>query len=263
MEPQPSQYPSAPQPATPGDLAPPPNRIHSLTGVVLATFCGMPLGGSVVLAINYWRWGQKAYAVAVVTGGLLTTAVIAWFAFVLPAAVPALAFLVPQPVIAYVAGRWLQGHRIDAHRAAGGARVSPGIDALIGLGASSIGQTPEGYVQNVPATAEYQRRVTEGRLATERGFELGRDDRIRGRVIELLMCDFAFSFAELTHEFGPDANEVMEEAVQLAEAENDGLVELTDGLFQLTEKGRPFVRSIASAFDTYLQTGKARHSLAV
>ena len=111
MEPQPSQYPSAPQPATPGDVAPPPYRIHSITGVVLATFCGMPLGGSVVLAINYWRWGQKAYAVAVVTGGLLTTAVIAWLAFVLPAAVPALAFLVPQPVIAYVAGRWLQGHR--------------------------------------------------------------------------------------------------------------------------------------------------------
>tara|TARA_B100001179_G_C18541880_1_gene381973 strand:- start:689 stop:1138 length:450 start_codon:yes stop_codon:yes gene_type:complete len=147
--------------------------------------------------------------------------------------------------------RNFQGYTVDS------------ADALIGLGASSIGQTPEGYVQNVPATAEYQRRVTEGRLATERGFELGRDDRIRGRVIELLMCDFAFSFAELTHEFGPDANEVMEEAVQLAEEENDGLVELTDGLFQLTEKGRPFVRSIASAFDTYLQTGKARHSLAV
>jgi oxygen-independent coproporphyrinogen-3 oxidase len=31
----------------------------------------------------------------------------------------------------------------------------------------------------------------------------------------------------------------------------------------MTEKGRPFVRSIAAAFDSYLSTGKARHSLAV
>lgn len=138
MEPQPSQYPSAPQPATPGDLAPPPYRIHSLTGVVLATFCGMPLGGSVVLAINYWRWGQKPHAVAVVAGGLLTTAVIAWLAVILPAAVPAVAFLLPQPLIGFLAARWLQGRRIDAHRAAGGARVSPGIDALIGLGVSAV-----------------------------------------------------------------------------------------------------------------------------
>lgn len=138
-----------------------------------------------------------------------------------------------------------------------------GADALIGLGASSIGQMPQGYIQNVPATAEYQRRVTEGRLASERGFELALDDRVRARVIELLMCDFAFSFAEITSEFGPDANAIIEEATSLAESEPEGLIELKSGIFQLTDKGRPFVRSIASAFDSYLRTGKARHSLAV
>lgn len=138
MEPQPSSHPPAPQPAAPGGIAPPPYRIHSVTGVMLATFCGGPLGGSVVLAINYWRWGQKPYAVAVVAGGLLTTAVIVWLAFILPAAVPNLAFLVPQLLIGYLAARWLQGRRIDVHRAAGGARVSPGIDALIGLGVTAV-----------------------------------------------------------------------------------------------------------------------------
>ncbi|TDH35819.1 oxygen-independent coproporphyrinogen III oxidase [Pseudohoeflea suaedae] len=165
-------------------------------------------------------------------------------------------FALPDDSLAIAAAsgtmrRNFQGYTVDS------------ADALIGLGASSIGQTTEGYVQNVAATAEYQRRVNEGRLATERGFELRLEDRVRGRVIELLMCDFAFSFAELTQEFGRDANEVIEEAIKLAETGNDGLVELTDGIFQLTEKGRPFVRTVASAFDTYLQTGKARHSLAV
>ena len=114
---------------------------------------------------------------------------------------------------------------------------------------------PQGYIQNVPATAEYQRRVTEGRLASERGFELALDDRVRARVIELLMCDFAFSFAEITSEFGPDANAIIEEATSLAESEPEGLIELKSGIFQLTDKGRPFVRSIASSFDSYLRTG--------
>jgi oxygen-independent coproporphyrinogen III oxidase len=136
-------------------------------------------------------------------------------------------------------------------------------DALIGLGASSIGQLPQGYVQNVTATAEYQRRVSGGRLATERGFELAQDDRIRARVIELLMCDFAFSLARMMDEFGEAASDVVEEARYLAEVEPDGLVELRNGFFRVTPRGRPFVRSIASAFDSYLQTGKARHSLAV
>ncbi|NJL73018.1 MAG: radical SAM protein, partial [Candidatus Competibacteraceae bacterium] len=45
-------------------------------------------------------------------------------------------------------------------------------DALIGLGASSIGRLPQGYVQNVPAIAGYQRRVLEGDLAVERGIAL-------------------------------------------------------------------------------------------
>ena len=136
-------------------------------------------------------------------------------------------------------------------------------DALIGLGASSIGQLPQGYVQNVTATAEYQRIVNAGGLATTRGFALGRDDRVRARVIELLMCDFAFASADLRHEFGPEADDVLDEARYLAEADPDGMVEMVGGLFQVTAKGRPFVRSIASAFDAYLAEGVARHSLAV
>jgi oxygen-independent coproporphyrinogen-3 oxidase len=41
------------------------------------------------------------------------------------------------------------------------------------------------------------------------------------------------------------------------------MVEFSGGLFQITPKGQPFVRSVASAFDGYFGTGVARHSLAV
>lgn len=135
--------------------------------------------------------------------------------------------------------------------------------ALIGMGASSIGQLPEGYVQNQPSTGEYQRQVNLGRLPVVRGFELSEEDRLRARIIELLMCDFAFSFAAIRQEFGGAAESVLDEAEYLAGCDTDGMVELNGGLFQVTAKGRPFVRSIASAFDSYFGQGAARHSLAV
>jgi oxygen-independent coproporphyrinogen-3 oxidase len=141
--------------------------------------------------------------------------------------------------------------------------TSDTADALIGMGASSIGQLPQGYIQNQPSTGEYQRQVKLVKLPVVRGFELTTEDRIRARIIELLMCDFAFSFATIRQEFGGDAESILDEAEYLATSDTDGMVEFTGGLFQVTDKGRPFVRSVASAFDAYFGTGVARHSLAV
>ncbi|KGF70348.1 coproporphyrinogen III oxidase [Hoeflea sp. BAL378] len=141
--------------------------------------------------------------------------------------------------------------------------TSDTADALIGMGASSIGQMPQGYVQNQPSTGEYQRQVNLGKLPVVRGFELSTEDRIRARIIELLMCDFAFSFATIRHEFGGEAESILDEAEYLAGCDSEGMIEFTGGLFQITAKGKPFVRSVASAFDGYFGTGAARHSLAV
>ena len=141
--------------------------------------------------------------------------------------------------------------------------TSDTADALIGMGASSIGQLPQGYVQNQPSTGEYQRKANLGELPVVRGFELATEDRIRARIIELLMCDFAFSFASIRHEFGGESEIILDEAEYLAGCDTDGMIEFGGGLFQITPKGRPFVRSVASAFDGYFGTGAARHSLAV
>lgn len=136
-------------------------------------------------------------------------------------------------------------------------------DALIGLGASSIGLLPQGYVQNMPATGEYERRVTAGGLATVRGLELSADDRMRSWVIERLMCDFAVSRNELLTRFGEAARAVVTEAEMLAANDRDGVFARTGDGFAVTERGKPFVRSIAAVFDAYLGRGTARHSIAV
>jgi len=135
-------------------------------------------------------------------------------------------------------------------------------DLLIGLGASAIGQLPQGYVQNITPTGEYQKAVLAGNGATTRGFALTDADRLHGFAIEALLCRFALTRAELLP-FGMAGQALFEMAQGLAETDADGLCAADAETFSVTALGRPFVRSIAARFDTYLGEGAARHSLAV
>jgi oxygen-independent coproporphyrinogen-3 oxidase len=137
-------------------------------------------------------------------------------------------------------------------------------DALIGLGASSIGRLPQGYVQNTPSTHDYARRIAEGAgLATVRGLDLSADDRMRGWIIERLMCDFRFNESELLDRFGASAAPLLQEADSLAGSDPDGLFTRTGDAYAVTDAGRPYVRTIAAGFDRYLSRGAARHSVSV
>jgi len=136
-------------------------------------------------------------------------------------------------------------------------------DALIGLGASSIGRLPQGYVQNMVATAEYQRMVGKSGLAAVKGIELSPDDHLRSHVIERLMCDFSVDLSDLQRRFGKVSQAVRDEAQQFAAGDRDGIVRLDAGIFAVTEAGKPFVRNIAAIFDSYLGNGRGRHSVAV
>ncbi|MGJ8527150.1 oxygen-independent coproporphyrinogen III oxidase [Maritalea sp.] len=136
-------------------------------------------------------------------------------------------------------------------------------DALIGFGGSAIGQTKAGYVQNIVATGQYQAAIDQGELAIAKGFALTDIDRARGWVIEKLMCDFAFSKAELIAKFGELAHPILDEANFAAATDKDGLINNDQDQFGLTDPGKLFVRAIAAKFDAYFGQGTARHSKAV
>lgn len=156
-----------------------------------------------------------------------------------------------DPLATGLVNRNFQGYTTDA------------ADALVGFGASAIGRLPKGYVQNSVAVADYGRCISEYGLATARGVALTPDDRMRGFVIERLMCDLSFPATELRRRFGESAAPILEEAAALIEADQDNLVESDGDGFRVTHRGRPFVRAIAACFDTYLGTEQARHSLGV
>lgn len=136
-------------------------------------------------------------------------------------------------------------------------------DALIGLGASAIGQLPQGYIQNEVAIGRYRERIARQGLSVSRGFALAAEDRLRAFVIERLMCDLAYSQAELCRQFGGAADAVAAVAAAVVKDDSDGLVAATADGFRVTARGRPFLRSIAARFDAYLGSGGARHSAAV
>ena len=143
-----------------------------------------------------------------------------------------------------------------------GYTVDP-ADALIGLGASSIGSLPQGYVQNAAPIAEYQRRVLAGALATEKGFALAEDDVARRAVIERLMCDMRFDRNDLLAHNDDIARDILNVADEVVRADDGLFVQSDADGFLVTDEGRPLLRTIAARFDAYLSGGKARHSSAV
>jgi oxygen-independent coproporphyrinogen III oxidase len=131
-------------------------------------------------------------------------------------------------------------------------------DALIGLGVSSIGRLPQGYVQNASDIGSYARAVDAGQFATVKGRALADDDRLRGRIIERLMCDLAVDL----HADG-GAADFSKELERLDVLSASGIVRHDGHNVVVTEKGRPFVRLVAAAFDAYLPANHKRHSVAV
>jgi oxygen-independent coproporphyrinogen III oxidase len=131
-------------------------------------------------------------------------------------------------------------------------------DALIGLGASAIGRMPQGFVQNASDLAGYSRAVSSGRFATVKGLALSDSDRLRGAIIERLMCDLAVDLEN----FGGKEQFATELATLRPLCEH-GLLEMNGGHIAITERGRPYLRIAASAFDAYLAAAEKRHSVAV
>lgn len=136
-------------------------------------------------------------------------------------------------------------------------------DILLPLGPSSIGRFAGGYVQNETATGQYMARVQAGDFPFARGLALTADDRMRGWVIERLMCDYAFSFSELAERFGPRAHGLIELAERIAHEDRDGLCEVSDGLFKIWSEAWPFARIVAARFDAWLELVPRQYSKAV
>jgi oxygen-independent coproporphyrinogen-3 oxidase len=134
---------------------------------------------------------------------------------------------------------------------------------LLGFGASAIGSLPQGYVQNAAPLRDYGEAVAGGRLPTARGVSLNADDRLRGAIIERLMCDLRVDLGALCESHGGNLTILADGLDRLRPLIADGLVMIDGACVMMTQEGRLLVRLAAAAFDAYLERGEQKHSRAI
>ena len=124
---------------------------------------------------------------------------------------------------------------------------------VVGLGASSISGFERAYAQNEKGLRAYYAALDAGRLPTSKGVALSGEDRLRRAVITELMCHLSLDVRRVEARFDLRFAEHFAGALlRLRPLEAEGLVTVTPARVTVTERGRPFLRHAAMAFDAYL-----------
>ena len=132
--------------------------------------------------------------------------------------------------------------------------------ALLGFGPSAIGRLPQGYVQNEPVIGPYRQSIAAGELPVARGYRLSAEDRLRGDVIERLMCDMKVDIEAVCRRHGLDRTVLADAGPALRALASEGLIAFDGTHLQVAPQARWMVRKVASAFDAHLQQSARRYS---
>ena len=135
-------------------------------------------------------------------------------------------------------------------------------ETLIGLGVSSVGRTPFGFVQNASDEGAWRRAVARGHLATARGKAFEGEDRVRAAAIEKLLCFFAVDLGAVARAHGYPDSILDADIARLDEFTQAGWLRVEGRRISIVAHRWELARLVASRFDTYLgQAG--RHTVAV
>ena len=120
---------------------------------------------------------------------------------------------------------------------------------MIGLGVSSISDSWYSFAQNEKDIESYYTKLEANEIPVYRGHVLTEEDlNVRQHILNL-MCRFQTRWQDAP--LSPlDQNEIVK---QLAEMQEDGLIEMTDEGITVYEEGQPFVRNVCMSFDLRLK----------
>lgn len=121
-------------------------------------------------------------------------------------------------------------------------------DVLLGLGVSSISETPDCFHQNEKVLPIYERRVADGTIATLRGHKLTASDRTHREQILHFMTTGKVELRNEEQE--RDVREFLRSLI------DDRLIEVQNRMLQITENGKPFLRNACMALDERLRLQK-------
>lgn len=127
-------------------------------------------------------------------------------------------------------------------------------EVLIGMGASAISGFPGLIAQNEKHTGRYRQLSGEGRLSASHGIARKPYDRLRGDVIEALLCRSEAVLPPCL---------LAEVKTQLTPFIAADLARLSGNRLAILPGGLPYARVIASLFDAYRQQAQHRFSSAI
>ena len=128
-------------------------------------------------------------------------------------------------------------------------------ETLIGLGASAISRFSGSLVQNERNSGRYGMKVGMGRLAGVRGIATPPAERLRGRLIEELLCQGSTDISNL-----PDRLPVR---YNLRQFEYARLIHWSGWRLDLLPDALPYARSVAAALDPWRASSAVQFSNAV
>lgn len=128
-------------------------------------------------------------------------------------------------------------------------------DTLVGLGASAISRFSGALVQNERNSGRYGMKVGLRHLAGARGITTPEPERLRGRLIEELLCQGTANISNLS-----DREPIR---YRLREFEYARLIRWTDWQLDVLPDAVPYVRTVAAALDPWRAHSATLFSTAV
>lgn len=118
---------------------------------------------------------------------------------------------------------------------------------MLGLGVSSISESPQSFHQNEKLLPKYEELLNAGQIPTSRGHILTDEDVARRQQILSLMTSYEVVMTPEQKQLAPEF---------LKEMISDNLLKIEGDKVKVTENGKPFLRNICIFFDEHLKRNK-------
>lgn len=135
---------------------------------------------------------------------------------------------------------------------------------LIGLGASAIGELPDGYSQNTADLTAYKAAIDAGTLPVKRGWQRQPSDALHAAIIEEIMCYHTVDLTAYQNIYKLPADYFADALAELQPLVAQELVTYDKGRLTVAPDARLLTRLVAAAFDKYVVRDQAqRHARTV
>jgi oxygen-independent coproporphyrinogen-3 oxidase len=125
---------------------------------------------------------------------------------------------------------------------------------IVAMGITAISQIGDNYCQNVRTIEDYEACLIQDQIPVYRGIELEADDILRREIISKLMCHFRLDITAIEAKWGITFRNYFDLSMPaLSQMADDGLLQMSRELIEVTPAGRLLVRVICMEFDRYLQ----------